>query len=49
MTDIVLTRLTRVFAAQIDGVDITRTLDERRWAEIRAASRVCRLRKAARS
>jgi alpha-ketoglutarate-dependent 2,4-dichlorophenoxyacetate dioxygenase len=31
------TRLTPHFAARIDGVDITRPLDDRGWAEIRAA------------
>ena len=34
---IVATRLTPHFAAQIDGADITRLLDEATWAEIRAA------------
>ena len=37
MAEIVVTRLTPVFAARIDGADITRVLDERTWAEIRAA------------
>ena len=37
MAEIVVTRLTPVFAAQIDGADITRALDERTWGEIRAA------------
>jgi alpha-ketoglutarate-dependent 2,4-dichlorophenoxyacetate dioxygenase len=32
-----VTRLTPVFAARIDGVDITRPVDDRVWAEIRAA------------
>src|SRR6267142_6909860 len=36
MAEIVVTRLTPVFAARIDGADITRVLDERTWAEIRA-------------
>ncbi len=31
------TRLTAQFAARIEGVDITRPLDDRDWAEIRAA------------
>ena len=34
---IVATRLTPHFAAQIDGADITRLLDDATWAEIRAA------------
>ena len=34
---IVATRLTPHFAAQIDGADITRPLDDATWAEIRAA------------
>ena len=33
----VITRLTPHFAARIDGVDITRPLDETAWKEIRAA------------
>jgi alpha-ketoglutarate-dependent 2,4-dichlorophenoxyacetate dioxygenase len=37
MSEIVVTRLTPVFAARIDGVDITRELDDRTSAEIRAA------------
>ena len=37
MNEIVVTPLTEVFAARIDGVDITRELDPRTWAEIRAA------------
>jgi alpha-ketoglutarate-dependent 2,4-dichlorophenoxyacetate dioxygenase len=32
-----VTRLTAGFAARIDGVDITRPVDERTWADIRAA------------
>ncbi len=32
-----ITRLTPRFAARIDGVDITRPVDDRTWAEIRAA------------
>src|SRR5258706_2283992 len=36
MAEIVVTRLTPVFAARMDGADITRVLDERTWAEIRA-------------
>jgi alpha-ketoglutarate-dependent 2,4-dichlorophenoxyacetate dioxygenase len=32
-----VTRLTPVFAARIDGVDITRPVDDATWAEIRAA------------
>jgi alpha-ketoglutarate-dependent 2,4-dichlorophenoxyacetate dioxygenase len=34
---VVITRLTPHFAARIDGVDITRPLDEPAWKEIRAA------------
>src|SRR6266702_7820742 len=34
---ITATRLTPHFAAQIDGADITRPLDDATWAEIRAA------------
>src|SRR2546428_12849381 len=34
---IVATRLTPHFAAEIDGADITRPLDDATWAEIRAA------------
>jgi alpha-ketoglutarate-dependent 2,4-dichlorophenoxyacetate dioxygenase len=34
---VVTTRLTPHFAAQVDGVDITRPLEERAWKEIRAA------------
>ena len=37
MSEVVVTRLTPVLAARIDGVDITRGLDDRTWAEIRAA------------
>jgi len=37
LSEIVVTRLTPVFAARIDGVDITRELDERTWADILAA------------
>jgi len=37
MAELAVTRLTPMFAAQIDGADITRALDERTWAEIRAA------------
>ena len=33
----VITRLTPHFAARIDGVDITRPLEERAWKEVRAA------------
>ena len=33
----VTTRLTPHFAAQVDGVDITRPLEERVWKEVRAA------------
>ena len=32
-----VTRLTAGFAARIDGVDITRPVDEPTWADIRAA------------
>ncbi len=32
-----VTRLTPVFAARIDGVDVTRPVDDGTWAEIRAA------------
>jgi len=34
---VVITRLTPHFAARIDGVDITRPLEERAWKEVRAA------------
>jgi alpha-ketoglutarate-dependent 2,4-dichlorophenoxyacetate dioxygenase len=37
MAEIVVTRLTPVVAAEIAGADITRALDERTWADIRAA------------
>ena len=32
-----VTRLTPCFAARIDGVDITRPVDDGTWADIRAA------------
>ena len=32
-----VTPLTKVFAAQIDGADLTRPLDDTAWAAIRAA------------
>jgi len=32
-----MSRLTQHFAAQIEGVDITRSLDEATWADGRAA------------
>lgn len=34
---IAVTRLTPLLAAQIDGVDVTRPLDEPTWADIRSA------------
>lgn len=34
---ITVTRLTPGFAARVDGVDVTRPMDEPTWAEIRAA------------
>ena len=37
MSEIVVTRLTPVFAARVDGVDITRELDAPAWARVRAA------------
>lgn len=37
MTEIVVTRLTPVFAARVDGVDITRELDAAAWERVRAA------------
>ena len=37
MTEIVVSRLTQVFAARVDGVDITRDLDAPTWERVRAA------------
>jgi alpha-ketoglutarate-dependent 2,4-dichlorophenoxyacetate dioxygenase len=37
MSEIVVTRLTPVFAARVDGVDITRALDASAWERVRAA------------
>ena len=42
MAEIVVTRLTPVFAAQIDGADITRALDERTWPRFARPSRSTR-------
>ncbi|HZO40720.1 MAG TPA: TauD/TfdA family dioxygenase, partial [Methylomirabilota bacterium] len=37
MSEIVVTRLTPVFAARVDGIDITRELDASAWERVRAA------------
>ena len=37
MTTLAVTQLTACFAARIDSVDITRPVDDRTWADIRAA------------
>src|SRR5262245_26653203 len=37
MSEIVVTRLTPVFSARVDGVDITRELDAPTWERVRAA------------
>ena len=37
MSEIVVTRLTPVFAARVDGIDITRELDASAWERVRSA------------